>query len=539
MRYFLLLFAIFCFLSSSFAAQLIIASYSTTTDNIVVSNGDVLAPITPAACHLLGYKMQENGTKITITSNADSKRVMVLNIGSKDATVNSVKSTLKAAPVKKNNELLLPMIALSSFMNVEYIENTKDSIYQLLPTISAAHSSYNSKDIITIISSVPIDYKFGVLDGPHRVYVDLYGTAIGKSTSANIKGNSAHTLRTNQFSVSPSISRVVADLNEECVPTFRFENNNCKLIVTLTPKIPTELKGFSLDIDDTKEFTVFKIEMNKPISPNMTKTGDKLIIPLNVTLSDTQITAVKKLSSEQIKNIDVNNDKTALELTLNKDIGYVITSAATDTNFMIRLLKGVTVAGDTPIPIVMPKKISDAVVVIDAGHGGSDSGAVGQNKTYEKNVNLDVALRVQKLLKEKGVNVIMTRETDKALVLKTRVDPGNNSGAHLFVSIHCNSCATPNTANGTETYYYTDFSKNFAEVMHTNVIDQLKRVDRKTLKGNFLVIRESAMPSVLVEMAYINHSAEEKLLNDADFKQKAAVGICNGIIAYLKSCGAE
>ena len=536
MRHLLVLFAIICLLSSSYAAQLTIASYDITTENIVISGQDVLAPITSPAAHVLGYSLKEQNNTVTITNNDNAKEVMILTINSRDVSINGKKETLSTAPIKKDNELLLPLAALAGFMKMEFVQDKKKEVYQLLPTVNASYSSYNAKDIIIITSSLPIEYKFGVLTGHHRVYVDIYGSYIKKSSTTPIKGHSIYALRTNQFTDSPPVTRIVADLKEACEPTFRFEDNKRKLIITLEPKIKTSITSISFDADNELNTTTLKIESNKTLTPNITLDKGKLLLPLPKILTANELENVKKLSAKHIKKIDVIGNNT-LEMTLDTDVIHTVISES--TTFLLRFEKidpNAVVTAQTRRP--MPTKIKDAIVVIDAGHGGGDSGAVGQNKTYEKNINLDVALRTEKLLKAKGITVLMTRTTDKALVLGDRPKLGNGNSADLFVSIHCNSCPTVNTANGTETYYYTDMSIDFAKIMHQNLVATTQRNDRKYRKENYLVIRESIMPSVLVELAYINHSEEEKLLNDADFRQKAAQGICNGIVAYLKACGA-
>jgi len=538
MKYLLVIIAIICLLSTIYAAQLTIAGYDITTENVVVSANDVLAPITTTSAHILGCALKEQNNTVTITNNYTTE-TLAFTLNSTNAVINGKTTAISVAPVKKSGELLLPLKVLANFLKIEFIQDTKNSVYKLLPSVSVSYASVNAKDVVTITSALPIEYKYGVLTDHHRVYVDVSGTHIPKSTTTQIKGFSMYALRTNQMSSAPPTTRIVADLRESCEPSFVFSNNDRKLTITLSPKVKTVIKSMTLDADDKTEAVTLKVEANKAVTPNVTTDKNKVLVALPVILTATEQANFKKISVKYVKKIDVLENNT-LELTMDDNVISTVLSSDSGMPYLLKIEKidpnaaTTTVVSSKP----MPTKIKDAVVVIDAGHGGSDSGAVGQNKVYEKTVNLDVALRVEKLLKAKGVTVLMTRTTDKALVLADRPKLGNNSGADLFVSIHCNSCATPNTANGTETYYCTDMSIEFARVMQKNVVDSLGRVDRKHKFGNFLVIRESKMPSVLVEMAYINHSVEESLLNSPDFRQKAAVGISNGVIAYLKACGA-
>ena len=537
MKYLSVLLAVFCLLSSVYAAQLTIAGYDITTENVVVSSSDVLAPIASTAAHILGCALSEQGSTITVTNNYTSDSI-TFTLNSTIAVINGKKTTLAVAPTKKSGELLLPLKVLADFLKIEFVKDTKNDVYKLLPSVNVSYGSANAKDVITITSSLPIEYKCGVLADPHRVYVDVYGTYISKSANTSVKGFTMSALRTNQMNSAPYITRVVADLKESCEPSFVFSDYDRKLVITLAPRVKTVIKSIQFNVDNAADFITLKIETNKINAPVLSVNKDKILIPLPALLTSTEQENLKKLAIRHVKKLDVLENH-IIELTMDIDVICTVLSGANDIPYVLKIEKiDPTVAVENIVSRrPMPAKIKDAVVVIDAGHGGSDSGAVGSNKVYEKAVNLDVALRVEKLLKAKGITVLMTRTTDKALVLADRPKLGNNNGADLFVSIHCNSCATPNTASGTETYYCTDMSVDFARIMQQNVVAATGRNDRKHKFGNFLVIRESIMPSVLVEMAYINHSTEEALLNSPDFRQKTAVGISNGVIAYLKACG--
>lgn len=169
-------------------------------------------------------------------------------------------------------------------------------------------------------------------------------------------------------------------------------------------------------------------------------------------------------------------------------------------------------------------------VFIDPGHGGSDSGAVG-NGLKEKDINLSVGLKVKKLLEERGVSVKMSRETDKAVNLSDRPAQANSWGADCFLSIHCNS-ASSNSAQGVETFHYSS-SDGLAQAVQSQIIanTSLWHKNRGVKKQNFCVIRESKMMSALVELAFINNASDSQLLRD---KQDGfAEALARGIIQYL------
>jgi len=180
-------------------------------------------------------------------------------------------------------------------------------------------------------------------------------------------------------------------------------------------------------------------------------------------------------------------------------------------------------------------------VCIDPGHGGSQPGAVGYFGTKEKDITLQVALQLRDVLKTAGVDVVMTRESDKDVrtakqsnELQARCDVANNSKADVFISIHCNA-SNDSSAHGTETWYYPKDakSKTLAQFIQTELVKQIGLRDRGVKQGNYYVTRYTKMPAVLVELAFISNPEEEVLLRNKAFQRKCAVGIANGILLFF------
>lgn len=226
-----------------------------------------------------------------------------------------------------------------------------------------------------------------------------------------------------------------------------------------------------------------------------------------------------------------------------------------------------------------PKKF---VVVIDAGHGGHDPGAVGK-KAKEKTINLNAALKLGKLIEQNcgDVKVVYTRKTDVFIPLNQRAQIANNAKADLFISIHTNALPKGKIATGAETYTlgmakagenlevakkensvilmengyketYKGFNPNSAESyiifefmqdknmnqsinFAKKIQQQFKkagRIDKGVHQAGFLVLRETAMPSVLVELGYISTPQEETFLNSQDGIDKMARSIYNAFLSY-------
>lgn len=195
----------------------------------------------------------------------------------------------------------------------------------------------------------------------------------------------------------------------------------------------------------------------------------------------------------------------------------------------------------------MNKKGLDSIsIYLDPGHGGDEPGAISGG-VKEKDLNLKVALKVEKLLKEKGYEVVMSRKTDKFVSLSDRAQEANKMKADIFVSVHHN--AFMKTASGIETYSYNGLgnSKNImsnnskrllnstvlSNSIHKKLINNTGANDRNNRKANFHVIRETTMPAVLLELGYMDNTKERAKLVTDSYQNKLAKGIAEGVINYF------
>jgi N-acetylmuramoyl-L-alanine amidase len=193
-----------------------------------------------------------------------------------------------------------------------------------------------------------------------------------------------------------------------------------------------------------------------------------------------------------------------------------------------------------------PDLLAGLTIVVDAGHGGKDTGAIGNSGTYEKNNNLAVALNLADMIRSAGGNALLTRSkdtfpsgtTDTVTDLEARVEIANQAKADLFVSIH-NDAFSDSTVGGTSTFYSSTNpvyaqSMLFAQAVQKELVKQLGFNDRKVKDAAFYVIRHTTMPAILVELGFITNPEEEKLLGSPDFQKKAAGAIFQGILNYEK-----
>jgi N-acetylmuramoyl-L-alanine amidase len=218
-------------------------------------------------------------------------------------------------------------------------------------------------------------------------------------------------------------------------------------------------------------------------------------------------------------------------------------------------------------------------IVIDAGHGGHDTGTIGPTGLMEKDLCLDVALRLGKIIQQRlpGADVIYTRSDDTFIPLEERTNIANEAKADLFISIHANS-SHDHLARGIETYYLNlkgtpeamevaarenavsqegihnledlvkkiarsekiDESKEFAEDIQNSLAQRIQKTakpvkNRGVRKAPFVVLIGADMPSILTEISFLSNPADEQLLKKPEHRQRMAEGLYQGVASYLQS----
>ena len=187
--------------------------------------------------------------------------------------------------------------------------------------------------------------------------------------------------------------------------------------------------------------------------------------------------------------------------------------------------------------------LSGKIITLDAGHGGSDPGAIGSDGTKEKNITLAITKAVKELLEKKGAKVYMTRTTDvdvygpnasDADELQARVNVGEKYNSDLFVSLHVNSSVNKNVG-GFSTYYYpkTNNDLRIAKSIQDQLTANFGVDDLGVRQANFYVIKRISMPATLVEMCFISNEKELVLMKGKWFQNKTARLIAAGIEKYF------
>jgi N-acetylmuramoyl-L-alanine amidase len=173
--------------------------------------------------------------------------------------------------------------------------------------------------------------------------------------------------------------------------------------------------------------------------------------------------------------------------------------------------------GDTPI-----------TVVIDAGHGGHDRGGIPGQRVAEKDMTLDVALRLKNVLAANGYNVVMTRSTDVFIPLGGRVAIANSYRNAVFVCIHFNATGRSG-ASGIETYFYSRESLPLASAIHYYVAGGAPSENRGVRRRGYYVLRKTSIPAVLVECGFLTNPTEAAYAQSSSYRQKLAEEIAAGV----------
>lgn len=187
---------------------------------------------------------------------------------------------------------------------------------------------------------------------------------------------------------------------------------------------------------------------------------------------------------------------------------------------------------DLVLPDTVP--INEATIVIDAGHGGIDPGAIAPT-FYEKHITLDTSVRLANRLEAAGANVILTREDDSDVSLNDRAYASNSNNAHAFISIHYDSTPEPNQKSGTTSYYYSaEKDLALAETVNNELINYGLLENNGVAVGDFQVLRDNEQPSILLELGYLNNDYDVTLVYTEQYQTAIVEAIYQGLINYFE-----
>jgi N-acetylmuramoyl-L-alanine amidase len=453
-----------------------------------------------------------------------------------------------------------------------------------------------------------VTYEAARVPNPDRIYFDLHGTRlaqelVGKSFTVTDDGF-LRKIRVAQF--SNDMTRVVLDVNDVTEYSAFLLPNPYRLIVDIHGGKNDLGKATKADVPpaDTAPGAVTAPAADIPaprVAPTVKSTSTKPV-PNTVSTKSTNATEIASLSAEPgkveatsmptsrpiaAKVQDDKDDYDAPAATSATQAG-VVASASTAAAISTKKIRKGKAADGNAAPAKAADRTADGQtslvralglkvgrIVIDAGHGGHDSGTIGVDGIQEKDVVLDVALRVGKLLHDRlGAEVIYTRADDTFIPLETRTAIANKAQADLFLSIHANSSPDA-SARGVETYYLNfttspdaletaarenavsdqsihqlselvkkialkdkiSESREFASDVESSLYGGLQRgnvglKDRGVKKAPFVVLIGANMPSILAEISFVTNPRDANQLQQPDYRQRVAESLYKGVSKY-------
>ena len=377
-----------------------------------------------------------------------------------------------------------------------------------------------------------------ILQNPTRIVYDIPNALTSQDIrNKEFKINETDTAKVGQFEMNKA--RIVITTNDvnDYIPIFSSDNQS--LLLANSKKVDqnallsnvSDIIAYDKErIDDQTSSMI--LSFNHPVVHGIERTNNNL----NIYLYN-----VSKYSEELFNSTYSNSVFADAKITLMPKIGMIL-SIPLENDSLVRTFLGadgksikIKVRGvkkSAKQHAVQPKRNGARTVVIDAGHGGSDYGAIRDN-INEKDITLDVSKRLKTLLQKQGYNVIMTRDTDEYLSLQERCDITEAAHPDIFVSVHVNSSVKPEIT-GVETHYYHQESLALAQTVHAAIASNIKSNNRGLFKSKFYVINHTTVPAILCEIGFISNDSERSQLNGDKRKQDTAKAIMEGVNNYFK-----
>ena len=446
--------------------------------------------------------------------------------------------TVSAAVEQQNDPLAQINNAFNSqsFVKQELKLNTKFYVDRI--------SAKNGAVLISGMGSVGIE-KPMILTNPLRIIFDLPNTLVNQNLrNKEYSLGGQDKFKIGQFSVNKARVVITTPDVTKYIPIYSKDNqglligNTEKISYDMIPNSDGIINGYSnYKIDE--QSSAMTLNFNTALIHGFDRTNTQVIVYMfNISNFDKE--AFKKaFAGTPFEKSEISEQPKGLKLTIPIEYGSLVTAftGADGKSLKIQVKAPKQQEKETPavtVPVITKPSQTHAgkhKVVIDAGHGGSDVGAT-RNGAHEKFITLDVAKRVEKLLKEQGYDVLMTRTGDSYVSLQDRVQMSEDYEPDIFVSIHVNS-STSETSRGVETHYYHQESIPLAQSVHASIASAVDSPNRGLFKSKFYVINHTTDPAILVEIGFISNTAERAALLGDSRKQATAKAIVEGIKNYF------
>ncbi len=400
-----------------------------------------------------------------------------------------------------------------------------------------------------ITASGPLVPRTILLDNPERLVLDLIGAKLKSEAQAQKFTNGSEVIRVARF--DDSIVRIVFTGTKTHKREVRISNNERQLLVlasersevkteTNPNKIPNKVLGLKI-IKDTKDESIYAVESVRKLDYKFMKihNPERLLVDLIGVNFDEALAAIQLPPTAQVENVrlglaTLGSPVTRIVFDLkSKNLLEEFKEGEGGKTLLIRMLGTAEDKIETISEIDTAQKSLGSAVVIDAGHGGYDHGAIygGYN---EKDITLSLAHKLAGYLEAAGIKSLMVRNDDRFISLAERVEVSNSIDPKLFVSVHVNALATNPNMEGLQTYYYSPSGLELANVVHKQLLKDVGMPDQRVRKAGFWVIKYTQVPSILLELGFMTNVEERKKLTKDSYQNDLAKAVARGIINYLE-----
>ncbi|MBO9608473.1 MAG: N-acetylmuramoyl-L-alanine amidase [Paenibacillaceae bacterium] len=450
-------------------------------------DGNIIVPVR-LVTQELGAKVSWDDKERKVTLVKEDTTIQ-LYIGRTDAYVGKVKHVLDVAPVIENDVTLVPVRFVSQEfgLKVSWDDLTKSvSLFRQaveLPSVSPPAASVSpspsAEPTPKPTLSPSATPKPGASGSPSSTPTPASSKSPSPGASVSPGQSPAPGKLAQVQSIKTTADQIIVQLSETITPNFFYLSNPDRLVIDLPY---AELSPALTELKKGNEGEVASVH------PDVAK----------------------------LRYATFSNEPPTIRVVvdLNKKIDYNL------------------VDSKKPGELIISLKQARYKVVLDAGHGDGDSGAVSVTKKLEKNFNLAMVTKIAAILeKESLIDLKLTRSDDTFVELDDRVKIANDWNATLFVSVHGNKYNS--NIRGVETYYTRSDSLALAKLMHGKIVAASGNPDRGVRTADFRVTKNTNMPAILCEIGYLSNPAEEAMMFTEAFQNKVAAAIAQGIKEYL------
>ncbi len=552
----------------------------------ILQNGQVMIPVGRAFEAFSAAATVSSDERTVVVSNRSGLSIR-LRVGEPSAQVNGHARPLPVAPVLSREHVFVPAQFVFAALGAWARYDDAARVLHVASQITGLMVRRGAQAMSLVVDATgPLRVESRTLPNPDRLVIDLHGGAFRPADQDIAVGHAGVSrVRAGQFQTKPYVTRIVFDLLQPVDARVVTAPHSFTLTLEISPRgavtasvphhssavpaapapvaaappppsssvvVPPSVPGGSpmhedhgaqtpptgpvqpLPDDGVLRITQVRVEQpggrfrvliegNRPFEHTIRELvdPDRLVIDVAGAVfvpTKQEIPVAGALVAEvRAAQFQADPDITRVVIVLRRKAAYTVTPGEGGTALVV----------EVPDP-----SMRGHVVAIDAGHGGRDMGATGATGLLEKDLVLDIALRVRELLVRTGVRVVMTRETDVYVDLAERPRMARQQGATVFVSIHGNASTRP-AVTGSETYYLMPQGLALAQMIQDELAKVPGLASRGVKTANFLVLRENDVPSVLVEVGYLSNAEEEARLRADAVRQRLAEAIMRGVQRFL------